>query len=211
MRKAGAFRSGPSKAHCRDSAYARAVQVRGACLSSAARLAGGRRGREAVRVALAAAGVAADPEPGEEPGLQWLAGVAESAAASALGAAIAQPWAAAAVSSGAQQGPAALAPLAAASGRYVAALAEGDGRGAMRELAELVQSFHRAHWGREPWRGANLGGLLLLEPGPASPLFSAAWDRQNASYPVHFRSPPAASHSIPLPDPSSSSSATFPK
>ncbi|CAK0894982.1 unnamed protein product, partial [Prorocentrum cordatum] len=41
------------------------------------------------------------------------------------------------------------------------------------ELAQLVQSFHQAHWAQERWRGANLGGLLLLEPGPASPLFSA--------------------------------------
>merc|ERR1719210_437704 len=43
----------------------------------------------------------------------------------------------------------------------------------VQELAGLVQSFHRAHWPHKPWRGANLGGLLLLEPGPASPLFAA--------------------------------------
>ncbi|KAJ1488422.1 glycoside hydrolase superfamily [Baffinella frigidus] len=38
-------------------------------------------------------------------------------------------------------------------------------------LTLACQHFHNLHWPHPPWRGANLGGLLLLEPGPAHPFF----------------------------------------
>eukprot|EP00913_Durusdinium_trenchii_P012297 g11546.t1 len=40
-----------------------------------------------------------------------------------------------------------------------------------RCLAHALQAFHQAHWAQPPWRGTNLGGWFLLEPGPASPFF----------------------------------------
>eukprot|EP00931_Biecheleriopsis_adriatica_P074250 TRINITY_DN48353_c0_g1_i1.p1 TRINITY_DN48353_c0_g1~~TRINITY_DN48353_c0_g1_i1.p1 ORF type:complete len:566 (-),score=118.06 TRINITY_DN48353_c0_g1_i1:118-1815(-) len=42
---------------------------------------------------------------------------------------------------------------------------------AQTALCLALQAFWRAYWGHPPWRGANLGGWLLLEPGPASPFF----------------------------------------
>ena len=59
-------------------------------------------------------------------------------------------------------------------GRYWALHRIGDEEGANRAKVFLAQDFHRCHWTHPPWRGANLGGWLLLEPGPASPLFDTA-------------------------------------
>ena len=47
----------------------------------------------------------------------------------------------------------------------------GDYDAAGRARAFLSQAFHSCHWPHAAWRGANLGGWLLVEPGPASPLF----------------------------------------
>ncbi|CAE7628333.1 exgA [Symbiodinium pilosum] len=42
-------------------------------------------------------------------------------------------------------------------------------------LSLAVQSFHASHWRLPAWRGVNLGGWLLLEPGPASPFFDVCY------------------------------------
>lgn len=55
---------------------------------------------------------------------------------------------------------------------------------ALRNLSLGLQECRRCHWGQPPWRGANLGGWLLLEPGPASPFFEncqAKMDEVNGS------------------------------
>lgn len=41
-------------------------------------------------------------------------------------------------------------------------------------LVELICSSWRCYWRWPPWRGANLGGWLLLEPGPAYDIWEAA-------------------------------------
>lgn len=68
----------------------------------------------------------------------------------------------------------ALAAVARCAGCYVADL------GSYRRVAPALASLERA-WAscsgpstQEPWRGANLGGWFLLEPGPASPFFDEA-------------------------------------
>mmetsp|Transcript_191 Transcript_191/g.454 ORF Transcript_191/g.454 Transcript_191/m.454 type:complete len:431 (+) Transcript_191:1-1293(+) len=38
-------------------------------------------------------------------------------------------------------------------------------------MSFATQSFRQSFWSRPAWRGVNLGGWLLLEPGPASPFF----------------------------------------
>lgn len=50
-------------------------------------------------------------------------------------------------------------------------VAKRDPNGAWKHLTMALQQFHRCHWQRPSWRGANLGGWFLLEPGPASPFF----------------------------------------
>jgi len=47
----------------------------------------------------------------------------------------------------------------------------GDSTAAWGHLTAALQHFHRSHWQPASWRGANLGGWFLLEPGPASPFF----------------------------------------
>ena len=56
-------------------------------------------------------------------------------------------------------------------GRACALEHAGDYDAAGRARAFLSQAFHSCHWPHAAWRGANLGGWLLVEPGPASPLF----------------------------------------
>lgn len=56
-------------------------------------------------------------------------------------------------------------------GRFWGLLVQGCTKAAHVELCLALRGFHQLHWGRPPWRGANLGGWLLLEPGPASPFF----------------------------------------
>ncbi|CAE7040211.1 exgA [Symbiodinium sp. CCMP2592] len=51
-------------------------------------------------------------------------------------------------------------------------VSNADASLAERSLSHAVQSFHVAHWCHSAWRGANLGGWMLLEPGPASPFFN---------------------------------------
>lgn len=66
-------------------------------------------------------------------------------------------------------------------GRYWGCIALGDLKGARRALGLLTQDFRRGIRDTpEPWRGANLGGWLLLEPGPASPFFSYCTERISA-------------------------------
>ena len=62
-------------------------------------------------------------------------------------------------------------------GRYWVWKRQGNEKAAARAHTLLVQDFHRCHWKHAPWRGANLGGWFLLEPGPASPLFQSAAER----------------------------------
>ncbi|CAE7503510.1 exgA [Symbiodinium natans] len=50
-------------------------------------------------------------------------------------------------------------------------VSNADASQAVRCLSSAAQSFHESHWSFPAWRGVNLGGLLLLEPGPASPFF----------------------------------------
>lgn len=68
--------------------------------------------------------------------------------------------------------PPVLLSMAKALGLYwwFAALQQKDQ--ALRVLSLGLQDFWRCYWRQPPWRGANLGGWLLLEPGPASPFFS---------------------------------------
>ncbi|CAE7616304.1 exgA [Symbiodinium microadriaticum] len=51
-------------------------------------------------------------------------------------------------------------------------VSHADASLAERGLSHAVQSFHVAHWCHAAWRGVNLGGWMLLEPGPASPFFN---------------------------------------
>jgi len=62
-------------------------------------------------------------------------------------------------------------------GRYWVWKRKGNEKAAARALTLVAQDFHRSHWPHNPWRGANLGGWFLLEPGPASPLFESAAER----------------------------------
>ena len=62
-------------------------------------------------------------------------------------------------------------------GRYWVWKRKGNEEAAARALTLVAQDFHRSHWPHNPWRGANLGGWFLLEPGPASPLFESAAER----------------------------------
>ena len=62
-------------------------------------------------------------------------------------------------------------------GRYWVWKRQGNEEAAARALTLVAQDFHRSHWPHNPWRGANLGGWFLLEPGPASPLFESAAER----------------------------------
>lgn len=41
------------------------------------------------------------------------------------------------------------------------------------QLARFVWAIWRCYWRRLPWRGANLGGWLLLEPGPSYKLWQS--------------------------------------
>jgi len=53
---------------------------------------------------------------------------------------------------------------------------------AASSVARFLEQQRRLYWRRETWRGVNLGGWLLLEPGPSSELFnkygpaSCEWD-----------------------------------
>lgn len=42
---------------------------------------------------------------------------------------------------------------------------------AASSLARFLEMHRRLYWRRPPWRGVNLGGWLLLEPGPSFELF----------------------------------------
>jgi len=42
---------------------------------------------------------------------------------------------------------------------------------AAASLARFLEHHRRLYWSRPPWRGVNLGGWLLLEPGPSDALF----------------------------------------
>uniref|UniRef100_A0A7S0B2T8 glucan 1,3-beta-glucosidase n=1 Tax=Pyrodinium bahamense TaxID=73915 RepID=A0A7S0B2T8_9DINO len=44
---------------------------------------------------------------------------------------------------------------------------------AAASLARFLAHQRRLFWGRPPWRGVNLGGWLILEPGPSAELFDA--------------------------------------
>lgn len=55
-------------------------------------------------------------------------------------------------------------------GRFWGHTARGRAREAHRHLCRALAAFRQLHW-RTSWRGANLGGWLLLEPGPASPFY----------------------------------------
>ena len=62
--------------------------------------------------------------------------------------------------------------MASAAGRHAAQVRRGEGLAAQRSLVRMLRAFHRcATWRRRKWVGVNLGGWLLLEYGPASPLF----------------------------------------
>eukprot|EP00439_Symbiodinium_sp_Y106_P033095 s2059_g3.t5 len=67
---------------------------------------------------------------------------------------------------------AALLRMAIQFGFYWWHVSNADASLAERSLSHAVQSFHVAHWCHSAWRGANLGGWMLLEPGPASPFFN---------------------------------------
>jgi len=56
-------------------------------------------------------------------------------------------------------------------GRYWLKKRSSDEKSALKALSCAMRHFHRMHWKHAAWRGANLGGWFLLEPGPASPLF----------------------------------------
>jgi hypothetical protein len=56
-------------------------------------------------------------------------------------------------------------------GRYWTLHRNGNDEAAKRAQIFISQAFHRCHWTHAAWRGANLGGWFLLEPGPASPLY----------------------------------------
>jgi glucan 1,3-beta-glucosidase len=58
-------------------------------------------------------------------------------------------------------------------GHYWAFYRLGNEAAAARAKVFAAREFHRCHWRHAPWRGANLGGWFLLEPGPASPLFDS--------------------------------------
>eukprot|EP00927_Polykrikos_kofoidii_P049547 TRINITY_DN43596_c0_g1_i1.p1 TRINITY_DN43596_c0_g1~~TRINITY_DN43596_c0_g1_i1.p1 ORF type:complete len:658 (-),score=102.89 TRINITY_DN43596_c0_g1_i1:173-2146(-) len=53
---------------------------------------------------------------------------------------------------------------------------------ASASLARFLQHQRRLYWRKEPWRGVNIGGWLILEPGPSAALFekygpaSCEWD-----------------------------------
>eukprot|EP00927_Polykrikos_kofoidii_P068439 TRINITY_DN63801_c0_g1_i1.p1 TRINITY_DN63801_c0_g1~~TRINITY_DN63801_c0_g1_i1.p1 ORF type:complete len:596 (-),score=88.70 TRINITY_DN63801_c0_g1_i1:439-2226(-) len=62
--------------------------------------------------------------------------------------------------------------MASGCGRYWRAIADGNHKAAVRSLSFMLRDFRQAlSDASEPWRGTNLGGWLLLEPGPASPFF----------------------------------------
>merc|ERR1712125_154064 len=42
---------------------------------------------------------------------------------------------------------------------------------AASSLARFLENDRRLYWHRPPWRGVNLGGWLLLEPGPSASFF----------------------------------------
>ncbi|CAE7231853.1 exgA, partial [Symbiodinium sp. KB8] len=67
---------------------------------------------------------------------------------------------------------AALLRMAIQLGFYWWHVSHADASLAERGLSHAVQSFHVAHWCHAAWRGVNLGGWMLLEPGPASPFFN---------------------------------------
>ncbi|KAL1502973.1 hypothetical protein AB1Y20_011044 [Prymnesium parvum] len=67
-----------------------------------------------------------------------------------------------------------VAQMAAAAARHAAhRRVDGDEcEGARRALVALLRAFHQlTTWRRAKWVGVNLGGWLLLEYGPAAPLF----------------------------------------
>lgn len=147
--------------------YQQACAARNACFAAAAERARDLKGASKVNALLEAAGVTSDDRNASEA-LGFPKGL-KDVATGALEHALAGNCPSSALAHGADG--VALQQMAAAIGGYVAALVQRDADEARRELSFLCQSFHAAHWGREPWRGANLGGWLLLEPGPASPLF----------------------------------------
>jgi hypothetical protein len=61
--------------------------------------------------------------------------------------------------------------LASALARYATHRRAGSDKEGRAALSLAAQHFHRLHWPHPAWRGTNLGGLLLLEPGPAHPFF----------------------------------------
>lgn len=47
----------------------------------------------------------------------------------------------------------------------------GNQNKAVASMAQFLHHSRKLFWHREPWRGVNLGGWLLLEPGPNASLF----------------------------------------
>eukprot|EP00746_Dinoflagellata_sp_MGD_P007683 gnl/MRDRNA2_/MRDRNA2_115252_c0_seq1.p1 gnl/MRDRNA2_/MRDRNA2_115252_c0~~gnl/MRDRNA2_/MRDRNA2_115252_c0_seq1.p1 ORF type:complete len:617 (+),score=105.43 gnl/MRDRNA2_/MRDRNA2_115252_c0_seq1:108-1958(+) len=47
----------------------------------------------------------------------------------------------------------------------------GNQNKAVTNIAQFLHHSRKLFWHREPWRGVNLGGWLLLEPGPNASLF----------------------------------------
>mmetsp|Transcript_66762 Transcript_66762/g.186175 ORF Transcript_66762/g.186175 Transcript_66762/m.186175 type:complete len:590 (-) Transcript_66762:105-1874(-) len=74
-------------------------------------------------------------------------------------------------------GRAAMLGVARGCGQYWGFVACGNRSAAQRALALGLRDFHFAHWSRPAWRGANLGGWLLLEPGPASPFYDVCREK----------------------------------
>ena len=75
-----------------------------------------------------------------------------------------------------------IAEMASAAGRYAAGLIlgpQGERGHGDEALVVLLRAFHRlSTWRRAKWVGVNLGGWLLLEYGPSTPLFQ----NQGAEY-----------------------------
>ncbi|CAJ1400856.1 unnamed protein product [Effrenium voratum] len=104
--------------------------------------------------ALSAAKAAADAEDGWQA-VEAAAEIASAAATSGLAA----------------PAETALEQMATQFGLHWWHLSHGNAGAAAAALSSALRSFRRSFWRQKPWRGANLGGWFLLEPGPASPFF----------------------------------------
>jgi len=67
--------------------------------------------------------------------------------------------------------------MAKALGQYWGFVCRGAEHAARRALCFGLRDCLQLYRSTSPWRGANLGGWLLLEPGPASPFFESCQNR----------------------------------